>query len=508
MQARRPVMLLILDGWGWRDDPADNAVRQAHTPAFDQLWSSCPHGFLRTSGEDVGLPAGQMGNSEVGHLNIGAGRVVRQSLVGIAHAIANHEIERAPAVTALIDRLRKSGGTCHLMGLVSPGGVHSHQDHAVALAEVLTRAGVPTVLHAFTDGRDTAPRSADGYIENLIAKLPEHVPIASVSGRYYAMDRDKRWDRVAKAYDAITSGEGPRFPDAREAISNAYKNNVSDEFVIPSVIGEYHGMKDGDGVLSFNFRADRIREILLALLQPTFSGFPRRRTIEIVAAAGMMDYGEELDRLVETILPPDILTDVLGQVVADAGRPQLRMAETEKYAHVTYFLNGGREEPYPGEDRILVPSPKVATYDLKPEMSAPELTDQAVDAIRSGKHDLIVLNYANPDMVGHTGSLPAAIKAVEVVDAGLGRIADAVTAAGGALLVTADHGNCEMMRDPETGGPHTAHTTNPVPLIVMGSGESIAPEGRLADIAPTLLAMMGLPQPAAMTGTSLLREKR
>src|SRR5262249_40384672 len=507
MQARRPVMLLILDGWGWRDDPADNAVRQARTPAFDRLWSTCPHGLIRTSGEDVGLPPGQMGNSEVGHLNIGAGRVVRQGLVRIDHAIANHEIERTPAVVGLIDRLRDTGGTCHLMGLVSPGGVHSHQDHAVAGAEVLTRAGVPTTMHAFTARRDTPPRSADQFIENLLAKLPENVPIATICGRYYAMDRDKRWDRVAKAYDAIACGEGPRFPDARAAISDAYRNNVSDEFVIPSVIGDYNGMKDGDGVLSFNFRADRIREILLALLQPTFSGFKRRRTIRISAAAGMMDYGEDLEGLVSTILPPHVLTDVLGQVVADAGRLQLRMAETEKYAHVTYFLNGGREEPYAGEDRILVPSPKVATYDLKPEMSAPELTDRAVDAIRSAKHDLIVLNYANPDMVGHTGSLPAAVKAVEAVDAGLGRIVDAVNAAGGALLVTADHGNCEMMRDPETGGPHTAHTTNPVPLILVGAGEAIAPDGRLADIAPTLLAMMDLPQPAAMTGVSLLRGK-
>ena len=508
MQARRPVMLLILDGWGWRDDPADNAVRQARTPVFDRLWSTCPHGFLRTSGEDVGLPPGQMGNSEVGHLNIGAGRVVRQGLVRIDHAIASHEIERTAAMVDMIDRLRDTGGTCHLMGLVSPGGVHSHQDHAVACAEVLTRAAVPTVVHAFTDGRDTPPRAAAQYVDNFSAKLPQRVPIATVSGRYYAMDRDKRWERVAKAYDAIVCGEGPRFPDARAAIANAYGKDVSDEFVIPSVIGDYHGMKDGDGVLSFNFRADRIREILLAILEPKFSGFPRQRTVKISAAAGMMHYGDELDEFIRTILPPETLKDVLGQVVADAGRLQLRMAETEKYAHVTYFLNGGREDPYPGEDRILVPSPKVATYDLKPEMSAPELTARAVDAIRSGKYDLIVLNYANPDMVGHTGSLPAAIKAVEVVDAGLGQIADAVHAAGGALLVTADHGNCEMMRDPETGGPHTAHTTNPVPLILMGGGDAIASEGRLADIAPMLLQLMDLPQPAAMTGTSLLRGKK
>jgi 2,3-bisphosphoglycerate-independent phosphoglycerate mutase len=504
MQQRRPVMLVILDGWGWREDPADNAVLQANTPVFDRLWGSCPHNLLHTSGEDVGLPAGQMGNSEVGHLNIGAGRVVMQELPCISTAVARHEIERAPALVDLIARLQTSGGTCHLMGLVSPGGVHSHQDHAAALANVLVANGVPTLIHAFTDGRDTPPRAGADYVDRLATALPASARIATVDGRYYAMDRDKRWERVTKAYEAIVSAEGPRFPDARAAIAEAYAHDVTDEFIVPAVIGDYRGMQDGDGVLCFNFRADRVREILTALLDPAFSGFPRRRTIRFAAAAGMTEYSEELNPFLQTIFPTDNLEKVLGEVAAAAGRTQLRMAETEKYPHVTYFLNGGREEPYPGEDRIMVPSPKVATYDLKPEMSAPELTDKAVEAIGSGKYDLIVLNFANPDMVGHTGSLAAAIKAVETVDAGLGRIVEAIRKAGGALLVTADHGNCELMRDPETGGPHTAHTTNPVPLLAFGAGDMSLSEGRLADLAPTLLALMDLPQPAEMTGASLL----
>ncbi len=505
MQRRRPVMLVILDGWGWRDDRADNAILQAKTPAFDRLWQTAPHGFLRTSGADVGLPAGQMGNSEVGHLNIGAGRVVLQDLPRIGKAIADGEINRAPALTGLIEKLKHSGGTCHLIGLVSPGGVHSHQDHAAALAKILADAGVPTTVHALTDGRDTPPQSAGDDIKRLLAALPPAVKIATVCGRYYAMDRDKRWDRVEKAYNAIVAADGPRFPDAGAVIADGYANKKFDEFIVPAVVGDYRGMKDGDGVLCFNFRADRVREILGAMLEPDFSGFARQRVVRFAAAVGMTQYSDALDRLMQTIFPPQPLAHILGEVVADAGRTQLRMAETEKYPHVTYFLNGGREEPYSGEDRIMVPSPKVATYDLQPEMSAPELTDKAVAAINSGKYDLIVLNYANPDMVGHTGSLPAAIKAVETVDAGLGRIADAIEKSGGALLVTADHGNCEMMRDPQTGGPHTAHTTNPVPLLLLGArNRALAAQGRLADIAPTLLELMELPKPKEMTGTSLL----
>jgi 2,3-bisphosphoglycerate-independent phosphoglycerate mutase len=506
MQRRRPVMLAILDGWGWREDPADNAVKRARTPNYDRLWTASPHALLRTSGKDVGLPDGQMGNSEVGHLNIGAGRVVMQDLPRISEAIASGEIERQPALQDFITRMKAGGGTCHLMGLVSPGGVHSHQDHAVGLAKILAAAGVPTVVHAWTDGRDTPPQSAGDDIARLVAALPKSIPVATVCGRYYSMDRDKRWDRVSKAYAAMVEAEGPRFPDAGAVVAAAYAEKKFDEFIIPAVVGDYRGMRDGDGVLCFNFRADRVREILGAILEPNFSGFPRARVVRLTAALGMTPYSDELDRLMKAIFPPQSLTKILGEVAADAGRTQLRTAETEKYPHVTYFLNGGREEPFPGEDRIMVPSPKVATYDLQPEMSAPELTDKVVAAIDSGKYDLIVLNYANPDMVGHTGSLPAAIKAVETVDTGLGRIADAIQRAGGALLVTADHGNCEMMRDPETGGPHTAHTTNPVPLMLLGGGDVTLADGRLADLAPTLLALMELPQPKEMTGVSLLRK--
>jgi 2,3-bisphosphoglycerate-independent phosphoglycerate mutase len=504
MQNKRPIMLAILDGWGWREDPSDNAVRLARTPTFDRLWSTCPHAFLRTSGNDVGLPPGQMGNSEVGHLNIGAGRVVMQDLPRVSEAIASGEIEKAPGLQAVVAKLRESGGTCHLMGLVSPGGVHSHQDHAAALASILSRNGIATVIHAFTDGRDTPPQSAGDDIARLIAALPASVPVASVSGRYYAMDRDNRWDRVSKAYRAIVEGEGPGFPNAPAVIADAYAHDVTDEFVVPAVVGDYRGMRDGDGIICFNFRADRVREILAALLDAKFSAFPRQRPVRIAAAAGMTEYSTALNALMQTILLPQDLSNVLGEVVANAGRTQLRTAETEKYPHVTYFLNGGREQPYPGEDRVMVPSPKVATYDLQPEMSAPELTDKAVEAIESGKYDLIVLNYANPDMVGHTGVLAAAIKAVETVDTALGRLVDAVQKMGGALLVTADHGNCEMMRDPQTGGPHTAHTTNPVPLLLVGENGRLV-DGRLADLAPTLLQLMGLEQPAEMTGRSLLR---
>ena len=504
MQKYRPVMLVIMDGWGWREDPADNAVRQARTPAFDHLWATCPHALLHTSGKDVGLPPGQMGNSEVGHLNIGAGRIVMQDLPRISEAIASGDIGRAPALLKLIDQLQQSGGTCHLMGLISPGGVHSHQDHAVALASLLANANVPTVVHAFTDGRDTPPQMADKYVDDLNKALPPSVPIVTVCGRYYAMDRDNRWNRVASAYNAIMEAEGAHFPNARSAIAEAYSRDIGDEFIPAAVIGSYGGMRDGDGVLCFNFRADRVREILSAVLDPGFSAFPRRRTVRFSFAVGMTQYSEELNAFMQPLFPPQNLLNVLGEVVAAAGLTQLRMAETEKYPHVTYFLNGGREDTYPGEDRILVPSPKVATYDLQPEMSAPELTHKALDAIRSGKYDLIVLNYANPDMVGHTGVLAAAIKAVEVVDTGVGELAREIQNAGGALLVTADHGNCELMRDPDTGGAHTSHTTNPVPLLLLGGGDVSLAEGRLADIAPTLLELMNLPKPDQMTGISLI----
>ncbi len=504
----RPVMLAVLDGWGWREERADNAVRQARTPNFDALWASCPHAFLRTSGLDVGLPEGQMGNSEVGHLNLGAGRVVMQDLPRIDAAVADGSIATLPALRDLIAALRASGGTCHLMGLISPGGVHSHQRHAVALARALAAAHIPVAIHAFTDGRDTPPRAAADYLRELVEQTaPLHgVQVATVIGRYFAMDRDQRWDRVQKAYRAIAEGDGLRAADPIAVVNAAHAGEIGDEFVPATCIGDYRGMRDGDGLLCFNFRADRVRQLLAAQLDPDFTGFARPRRIRFAAAAGMTEYSGALNAFLAMLFAPQAMDGILGAVVAEAGRAQLRAAETEKYPHVTYFLNGGREAPFPREDRILVPSPKVATYDLQPEMSAPELTERVVAAIDSGTYDLIVLNYANADMVGHTGSLPAAIRACEAVDAGLGRIAAAIRRAGGALLVTADHGNAELMKDPETGGPHTAHTTNPVPLLLVGGppGTGLA-DGRLADVAPTLLALMGLKQPPAMTGHSLLR---
>ena len=505
-------MLVILDGFGWREEVADNAVRQARIPNFDRLWAAGPHAFLRTCGPDVGLPGGQMGNSEVGHLNIGAGRVVMQELPRIFSAIETGAIAELPAMQALIAALRRSGGTCHLMGLASPGGVHAHQDHALALARILTGAGLPVALHLFSDGRDTPPRSGRDDFAALRAALPERARIATICGRYFAMDRDHRWERVRRAYDVIVSGEGPRAADPDAVLADAYAGDVTDEFVPPTVIGDYAGMRDGDALLSFNFRADRIRQLYDALLDPDFEGFERTRVVRFACAVGMTRYSDRLAGRIEVLFPPQSLDDLLGDVVSAAGRRQLRMAETEKYPHVTYFLNGGREAVLPGEDRIMVPSPKVATYDLQPEMSAPELTDRAVEAIGSGRYDLIVLNFANPDMVGHTGNLAAAIRAVETVDEGLGRIAAAIGRAGGVLLATADHGNCETMRDPETGVPHTAHTLNLVPVVLSAAGGAVLQgghaaslrDGRLADLAPTLLALMGLDQPVLMTGRSLL----
>jgi 2,3-bisphosphoglycerate-independent phosphoglycerate mutase len=497
-------MLAVLDGWGWREESADNAVRLARTPNFDRLWATCPHAFLKTSGLDVGLPPGQMGNSEVGHMNIGAGRVVMQELPRIGEAIADGSLAANPVLAGFVNRLKASGGTCHLFGLVSPGGVHSHQDHAAAIARIIAGHGISVAIHAFTDGRDTPPRSAGDDLQRLQAALPEDARIATVSGRYYAMDRDKRWDRVARAYNAMAEARGPQFADAASIIDAAYANGVTDEFIIPAVVNGYRGMRDGDGLLCFNFRADRVREILAPLLEEDFDAFPRARRVDFAAAVGMTRYSDDLAARLGILFPPQTMEHLLGEVVAAAGLRQLRMAETEKYPHVTYFLNGGAEARYPGEDRIMVPSPKVATYDLQPEMSAPELTDKAVMAIDSAAYDLIVLNFANPDMVGHTGSLPAAIRAVETVDGALGRIAEAIGRQGGALLVTADHGNCEMMKDPATGGPHTAHTTNKVPVLLAGGAATALHDGRLADVAPTLLALMGLPQPPEMTGHSLM----
>jgi 2,3-bisphosphoglycerate-independent phosphoglycerate mutase len=498
-------MLVILDGWGWREDVADNAVRQANTPCFDALWATAPHAFLHTCGPDVGLPTGQMGNSEVGHLNLGAGRVVMQDLPRIDSAVVDGSLARIPALVDLVAKLQRSGGTLHLMGLLSPGGVHSHQDHGLALAAIFAQAGIPVAVHAWTDGRDTPPEASPDYLRNFEPKLPAGARIATICGRYFAMDRDNRWERVSQAWAAMARAEAPRATSAAAAIAAAHMAGKTDEFIPAAVIGDYAGISDGDALLCFNFRADRVREIMAALLDPGFTGFARPAPARLVGAAGLTQYSEALNAVLGTLFPPQSMQDILGQVVSAAGRTQMRMAETEKYPHVTYFFNGGEETPFPGEDRVMVPSPKVATYDLQPEMSAPELAGKAVEAISSRKYDLIILNFANADMVGHTGSLAAAIKACEAADAGLSRIVEAVRAVGGALLVTADHGNAELMRDPTTGGPHTAHTTNPVPVVLVGGpAGAVLHEGRLADVSPTLLALMGLPQPAAMTGRSLV----
>ncbi|MDX7953854.1 2,3-bisphosphoglycerate-independent phosphoglycerate mutase [Lichenihabitans sp. Uapishka_5] len=503
--ARRPAMLVILDGWGLRGEAHDNAVALAHTPHYDRLIAASPHAILQPSGHDVGLPDGQMGNSEVGHLNIGAGRVVMQDLPRITAASETGALALLPPLQDLITAVKATGGRCHLVGLVSPGGVHAHQSHAVALAEALDDAEVPVLFHVITDGRDTPPEAGAGYLETLLEELPASATVATVCGRYFAMDRDNRWERVAKAYDCIVAGQGAAGRDPLAVVRQTYGAGTGgDEFVEPTVIGSYDGMRDGDALICFNFRADRVREFLTALLDPGFTGFAVPRRPVLAAAVGMTSYSTDLDRHLATLFPSQDLTKVLGEVVAAAGKTQVRMAESEKYPHVTYFLNGGREEPYAGEDRIMVPSPKVATYDLQPEMSAPELTDKAVAAIVSGHYDLLVLNFANPDMVGHTGDLAAVIKAVEAVDIGLGRIADAIATMGGSLVVTADHGNCELMKDPGTGGPHTAHTTNPVPVFLYGRPGARLHDGRLADLAPTLLQLLGVPQPPEMTGRSLI----
>ncbi len=501
----KPVVLCILDGWGHRAEPADdNAILKARTPNLDRLAKVAPISFLDASELHVGLPKGQMGNSEVGHMNLGAGRVVMQDLPRIDQAVEDGSLARMAPLTNFIAKLKASGGTCHLMGLLSPGGVHSHQDHMAALAKVVSAAGVPVIVHAFLDGRDTPPKSAQGFLARFLAD--SHARIATVIGRYFAMDRDKRWERVESAWKAIVLGEGDTAAEARSAVDAAYAANKTDEFVPATVIGGYKGMVDGDGILMANFRADRAREILSSLLDPDFKGFARPKQPKLAAALGVSEYSTDLNRFLDTLFPPASLTHTLGEVVADAGLRQLRIAETEKYAHVTFFFNGGEERDFKGESRILVPSPKVATYDLKPEMSAPEVTDKLVEAIGSGAFDLIVVNYANTDMVGHTGDMAAAIKAVEAVDACVGRVAAAVDRAGGVMLVTADHGNAEQMHDHESGQAHTAHTLNLVPAMLIGAGHNIGlADGKLADVAPTLLEVMDLPKPSEMTGRSLLR---
>jgi len=506
----RPVVLCILDGWGERDDPNDNAIALARTPVWDRLTAQCPRGRLDASAHEVGLPAGQIGNSDVGHMNLGAGRVVLQNLPRIDQAIERGELDRNPALLGLVAQLRDSGGACHLIGLISPGGVHSHQDHVAALARILSREAVPVRIHAMLDGRDTLPTDARGYLARFlddVAGLPG-VSMATVCGRYYAMDRDRRWERTRLAFEAWVDGSGRRVAEPLAVFAPDAAEAVSAEFVPPTVVDRYDGMADGDGILVANFRADRVRQILTALLDPGFDGFERRRRPRFAAAVGMAAYSEALERFLDTMFPPVQPRPVLGEVVSAAGRTQLRIAETEKYPHVTFFLNGGREAEFPGETRILIPSPKVATYDLQPEMSAYEVTDRLVAEIAGGAFDLIVVNYANTDMVGHSGDLAATIKAVEAVDGCLERLDAAVRRAGGALVVTADHGNAELMRDPATAERHTAHTLSLVPIILANGPASVTAlsDGRLADVAPTVLALMGLPQPAEMTGRSLLIE--
>ncbi len=506
MSAPKPVVLCILDGWGLRSEPEANAPVLADTPGFDHIVATCPNATLVTHGPDVGLPKGQMGNSEVGHTNIGAGRIVAMDLGQIDLAIEEKSFFSNSAIAAFIETLKASGGTAHLMGVISDGGVHGHINHVLAACRMIVDAGVPVALHAVTDGRDVAPRSGAGFIADLEKQLPNGAVIATVSGRYYAMDRDNRWDRVQRAYEAMISGVGEHHVGRTpvQVVCDYYDSDITDEFLPPSVIGTYGGADDGDGFFCLNFRADRAREILLAVGEDEFDGFVRQDRPHWATILGMVDYSKTHDSFMAAAYPKRAVVNTLGAWVAQHGKSQFRLAETEKYPHVTFFLNGGKEQPETGEDRYLAPSPKVATYDLQPEMSAAEVTDAFVMAIEK-PYDLIVVNYANPDMVGHTGDLDAAIKACEAVDQGLRRAIDALEKAGGAMIVTADHGNCETMIDPVTGGPHTAHTTNPVPVVLVGGPKGARlRNGRLADLAPTLLQLMDLPSPPEMTGQSLI----
>ena len=509
-----PIALIIMDGWGIGDpkDP-NNAIAVGKTPNLDGLVAKYPNARLQASGGYVGLPDGQMGNSEVGHTNIGAGRIIYQELTRITKAIKDGDFFENEALLAAIHDAKKNGGALHLMGLVSPGGVHSHSQHLYGLLELAKKQGLQEVyVHAFLDGRDVPPASAAEYLEELEAKIKEIGvgKVAVISGRYYAMDRDKRWERVVKAYDAIAKGEGKTAKSSAEAIQASYADKsekpegVTDEFVVPVVIDGYKGMKSGDGVIFFNFRPDRARELTHAFTDETFDGFPRVEGLKL-SFTTMTQYEKGLN--VKIAYPPQSIQNTLGEVVSKAGLKQLRIAETEKYAHVTFFFNGGVEKEYEGEDRILVPSPKVATYDLQPEMSAIEVTDKVVEAIKSGKYDFIILNYANGDMVGHTGVLPAAIKAVETVDACVGRFVEALQSVGGEVVIIADHGNADVMVDPASKEPFTAHTTNPVPVICVSDRVKSIQEGALCDVAPTLLTLAGLEIPKEMTGKVLVDMK-
>jgi 2,3-bisphosphoglycerate-independent phosphoglycerate mutase len=499
----KPVILTILDGWGLREETENNAPALAHTPTIDELMATCPHSTLITHGPDVGLPTGQMGNSEVGHTNIGAGRVVAMDLGQIDLAIEDGSFFENKQILDFASAVKDAGGTAHVMGLTSDGGVHAHTDHMLAAIKALTDQGLAVKVHVITDGRDVAPTSAADQVAAFESKLPDGAKIATVTGRYYAMDRDNRWDRVEKAYRSVMDADAPAQPDAITGIKASYADDKADEFVLPFIIEGYEGVQENDGLFFVNFRADRAREILAAIGDASFDGFERRQK-HLSALLGMVEHSDSHNAYMTTAYPKREIKNTLGEWVAKQGLNQFRLAETEKYPHVTFFLNGGKETPEPHEDRYMPKSPKVATYDLQPEMSSGEVTEKFLEAIAKG-YDLIVVNYANPDMVGHTGDLDAAIKACEAVDRGLGQVVDALAQTDGALLIIADHGNCETMVDPVTGGPHTAHTTNLVPVILYGGPENAKlRDGRLADVAPTLLELMGLEKPEEMTGESLI----
>jgi 2,3-bisphosphoglycerate-independent phosphoglycerate mutase len=505
MTPKKPVVLCILDGWGLSDVTEGNAVALADTPCFDGLMVNNPSSSLITFGPDVGLPTGQMGNSEVGHMNIGAGRVVEMDLRKIEGAIERGEFASLPGIVRFADRVAAGSGVAHLCGVLSDGGVHSHVDHMVETAKALEARGLQVRLHLFGDGRDVAPKSAKTYLAHLQNSIGANTQIVSLTGRYFSLDRDNRWERVAQGYNAAVNGVGAKFDTPLAAIEAAYDADVTDEFIPASVFGDFGGIKDGDGVMCMNYRADRAREIMAAVGDPEFSDFETGPRPALSVLAGFAQYSDRHDTYMDCVFPSENIKNTLGEWVASKGLKQFRIAETEKYPHVTFFLNGGVEIPAEKEERYLAPSPKVATYDLQPEMSSGEVTEHLVDAINDGGYDLIVVNYANPDMVGHTGDLDAAKAACASVDAGLAQVVDALNKANGAMIVCADHGNCETMIDPETGGPHTAHTTNPVPVILVGADHGLRDGGRLADLAPTLLQLMGQDIPAEMTGQSLLK---